>query len=166
MSAALTIRPATPDDVVDIGRMLEGLAAHDGLQDAQGVDLSTVRRGLFGAYRFAEALMAERPEGRVGVALFFQLPPGFFIRRGGLFLEHLWVDAPHRRAGVGQALLTELARIAVERKLVQVEWSVISGNESARRFYERLGATFSRDMALYRLEGEALGKLGEAPLPG
>lgn len=139
--------------------MLAALALHDGLEEAQGVDLVTVRRGLFGAYRFAEALVAQGPRGPVGCAIFFQLPPGFFIRHGGLFLEHLWVDASHRRFGVGRALCTELSRIAVERKLMQVEWSVVSSNQGARDFYERLGATLTRDMVLYRLEGAPMEQL-------
>jgi len=45
----------------------------------------------------------------------------------------------HRAKGVGQALLTELERVARERGYCKITLEVLSGNTHARRSYERFG---------------------------
>ena len=55
-----------------------------------------------------------------------------------------------------RALLTELARIAVERGYSRLEWSVLDWNEPALRFYRSLGAVGMDDWTVHRLAGDAL----------
>ena len=62
----------------------------------------------------------------------------------------------HRGRGIGEAMLTRLARLAVERNYGRFEWSVLDWNEHAIRFYERMGATVMPDWRICRIAGPAL----------
>ena len=59
----------------------------------------------------------------------------------------------HRGTGIGEALLTQLAQLAVERGCGRFEWSVLDWNENAIRFYERMGATVMPDWRICRVAG-------------
>ena len=96
-------------------------------------------------------------------ALFFHNFSTFLSRRG-LYLEDLYVRPAHRRLGVGRALLTRLAAIAVERNCGRMEWSVLDWNDSAQHFYERLGAFPMSEWTTYRLTGTALIALGRSTI--
>ena len=58
--------------------------------------------------------------------------------------------------GIGKALLTQLAQIAVERDCGRLEWCVLDWNESAIGFYKRMGATVLPDWRICRVTGDAL----------
>jgi ribosomal protein S18 acetylase RimI-like enzyme len=51
----------------------------------------------------------------------------------------MWVDPAWRRAGVGTALIEGLRSWAAPRKMRELKLMVTSVNDSAIRFYERLG---------------------------
>ena len=78
----------------------------------------------------------------------------------GIYLEDLFVRPEARGGGHGRALLTELARIAVERGYGRVEWAVLDWNEPAQGFYRNLGASPQDDWTVWRLTGESLVSLG------
>jgi GNAT superfamily N-acetyltransferase len=61
-----------------------------------------------------------------------------------------------RRHGVGRALFTACARVAVEQGCGRYEWQVLAWNRLAIDFYERLGARHMADWLPFRLEGDAL----------
>ena len=63
-----------------------------------------------------------------------------------------------RGCGLGKALLTHLARIAVDRNCGRMEWAALDWNAPAIEFYERLGARAMDEWRLFRLTGEALQK--------
>ena len=94
----------------------------------------------------------------VGFAVWFH-NYSTFLGQHGLYLEDLFVVPEWRGRGVGRALLTYLARVAVDRGCGRMEWSVLDWNEPARGFYERLGAAPMDEWTVYRLTGEALQRL-------
>jgi ribosomal protein S18 acetylase RimI-like enzyme len=71
------------------------------------------------------------------------------------------VQPEHRGRGIGEALLTRLARVAVERGYGRFEWSVLDWNANAIRFYERMGATVMSDWRICRIADDALKSFGE-----
>ena len=73
-----------------------------------------LRQTLFGPRPAAEVLLAFRDNECAGFALFF---PNYstFLAKPGIYLEDLFVKPHARGKGLGLALLTELARLAVER---------------------------------------------------
>ena len=114
---------------------------------------------LFGDKPVAEAWVAEVDSEVVAFALFFT-NFSTFLSQPGLYLEDLYVQPSHRSLGLGRALLTRLAQLAVERGCGRFEWSVLDWNESAIRFYQKMGASVMPDWRICRVSGDALAALG------
>jgi GNAT superfamily N-acetyltransferase len=152
------IRPAAPADVPAIHALIRALALYEKLEHQVTGTADSLREHLFGARRYAEAIVAEEGGAVVGFALYFH-NYSTFLARPGIYLEDLFVLPDHRRRGHGRALLGELARIAVERGCGRLEWSVLDWNEPALRFYASIGAPAMPDWRICRLTGEGLARL-------
>ena len=156
--AALVIRTATAEDCATILAFIHDLAEYERLAHEVVADEPALRATLFGAQRAAEVLIAELAGEAVGFALFF---PSYstFLAKPGLYLEDLFVRPAARGHGVGGALMSALARIAVERDYGRFEWSVLDWNEPALTFYASLGAKPQSEWTVQRLTGTALAQL-------
>lgn len=154
------IRPATPADIPVIHAQIRELATYEKALDEARATPEHLRDALFGERPAAFAHIAEDTSGeQVGFALWFL---NFSTWRGvhGIYLEDLFVRPEARGGGHGKALLTELARICVERGYERLEWSVLNWNRPAIDFYEALGARPQDEWTVYRLADEALRELG------
>lgn len=69
-----------------------------------------------------------------------------------LFVVDLYVSEPARGQGIGAALMNEARRVAVQARAAQLVWTVDRRNESAKRFYARLGARFVETLELMYLD--------------
>ncbi|MGP9020103.1 GNAT family N-acetyltransferase [Streptomyces sp. BR1] len=156
------IRTATPADIPVIHAMVRELAEYEKCLDDAKATEEQLHEALFGEHPAAFAHIAETDDGEpAGFALWFL---NFSTWRGvhGIYLEDLYVRPDRRGGGHGKALLTELARICVERGYGRLEWSVLNWNTPSIAFYESLGARPQDEWTVYRLADEALGKLGAA----
>src|SRR5438876_11931165 len=113
-SDGLTIRPATPDDLPLIVRLIRALAEYERLLDQCFATEEALGEHLFGPRPYGEALIAEDAQGPAGFALYF-FSFSTFKARPGLWLEDLFVLPEHRGRGVAKALLVRLAQLALER---------------------------------------------------
>jgi GNAT superfamily N-acetyltransferase len=160
------IRSAATADVPTMSRLIRALAEYERLAHAVTLDDDRLREHLFGPRPFAEVLLAEEAGAVVGFALFFH-NYSTFVGKPGLYLEDLFVQPEYRGKGHGKALLTALARLAVERGCGRLEWAVLNWNEPSIRFYRSLGAVPMDEWTVYRLAGDALSALaagrGEEP---
>jgi GNAT superfamily N-acetyltransferase len=152
------IRAATRGDVKEILRLIHELAVYEKLEHMAVGTEAMLGESLFGARRCAEALIAERGGRAVGFALHFATF-STFLCKPGLYLEDLFVEPEHRGAGIGKALLRELAALALARGCGRFEWRVLDWNEPSIRFYESLGATVMPEWELVRITEPALGRL-------
>jgi GNAT superfamily N-acetyltransferase len=167
------IRPATPDDVPTIMRFIRELAEYEHAADEVLATEEDLRRDLFGdpdsdpdpdpdGERMRPAVFAHIAEDAGGLAVGFAV---WFLNystwrgRHGIYLEDLYVTPSARRGGYGHALLTELARIAVERGYGRFEWAVLDWNEPALAFYRSLGAKPQDEWTVQRLDGAGLRSL-------
>lgn len=151
-----SVRPAIPDDVPDLVRLIRALAEYEQLTHLLEVTPEKLHPHLFGERPVAEALVAQVDvAGVVGFALFFT-NFSTFLCRPGLYLEDLFVLPEHRGSGIGKALLRALGRLAVERGCGRFEWSVLDWNEPAIRFYEAMGASVLPDWRICRVSGDTL----------
>jgi len=155
MAADVEIRPAVPDDSPVILRFICELAEYEKLSGEVTADEGALRASLFGKSPAAEVLIAELDGEPVGFALFF---PSYstFLAKPGLYLEDLFVRPVARGKGVGAALMSALAQIAVERRYGRFEWSVLDWNEPALAFYASLGAVPQSEWTVQRLTGAPL----------
>jgi len=165
MSSAtpFTLRPAELRDVAPIVALIRELAEFEKLTHLLQVTPEKLRPHLFGLKPVAEAYVAELPAdaveaGESSVVAFALFFTNFstFLAQPGLYLEDLYVKPNQRGAGIGEALLTRLGKLAVERGYGRFEWTVLDWNQSAIRFYERMGATVLPDWRVCRVTGDGL----------
>lgn len=162
MTAPVTLRDATENDVPLILRFMRELAEYERLAHRVVATEERVRETLFGARPYAEVIIAETDSEPAGFALFFHNYSTFFAQPG-IYLEDLYVRPEMRGLGIGKRLLTRLAELARERNCGRVEWAVLNWNEDAIRFYRSLGAVPQDEWQVYRLTGEALEALAGKP---
>ena len=151
----IQIRTAIADDAPLVLAFIRELAAYERLSDEVIATEDDLRRTLFGEPAHAGCRIAEIDGRPAGFALFF-FSYSTFLGRPGLYLEDLFVRPEFRGRGVGRTVLSDLARIAVERGCGRMEWSVLDWNEPAIGFYRRLGATAMDEWTTYRLSDDAL----------
>lgn len=156
---AYALRAAELRDVVPIVGLIRELAEFEKLTHLLQVTPEKLRPHLFGEKAVAEAMVAEADGEVIAFALFFT-NFSTFLAQPGLYLEDLYVQPAHRGEGVGEAMLTRLARLAVDRGYGRFEWSVLDWNENAIRFYERMGATMLPDWRICRITGDELARFG------
>ncbi|MBW8828786.1 MAG: GNAT family N-acetyltransferase [Burkholderiales bacterium] len=168
-----TIRPAELRDVAPIVQLIRDLAEFEKLTHLLQVTPEKLRPQLFGEKPVAEAMVAEVPasavvEGESTVVAFALYFTNFstFLAQPGLYLEDLFVKPSHRGSGIGEAMLSRLAKLAAERNYGRFEWCVLDWNENAIRFYKRLGAAVMPDWRLCRIDGEALAAYAKPGAPG
>ena len=155
------IEPAVESDIPLILMFIKGLAQYEGLVDEVVATEEGLRESLFGPQAKAETVIAYNLTEPVGFAVFFN-NYSTFVGRSGLYLEDLFVLPEWRGRGLGRALLSYVARVAVARNCGRLEWSVLDWNEPAINFYQALGARPMDEWTIYRLTGEALEQLSES----
>lgn len=154
-SPPYSIRAAELRDVNAIVQLIRELAEFEHLTHLLQVTPEKLRPHLFGERPVVEALVADSAGGVLGFALFFT-NFSTFLAQPGLYLEDLYVQPAQRGRGIGEALLSRVGRIAVERDYGRFEWSVLDWNANAIRFYEKMGATVMPDWRICRVTGDAL----------
>ena len=153
-----TFRFAERADTAKILDFIRALAEYERMSDDVVADEATLEHWIFDQGK-AEVLFALEDGCEVGFALFFH-NFSTFLGRAGVYLEDLFVLPAYRRRGHGKALLTELARIAVDRGCGRLEWSCLDWNKPSIDFYLSMGAQQMNGWTTYRIAGETLSKLG------
>jgi len=154
----LILRFAEPADCSVLFDLIKALAEYEKLSDAVTGNALELKEHLFGSLKYIEAIIAEYAGQAVGFALFFH-NYSTFLTKPGIYLEDIFVLPQYRGQGIGKALLTKLAQIAVDRDCGRLEWSVLDWNEPAQAFYRRMGASILDDWRICRVTGEALSQL-------
>src|ERR1043166_9376140 len=152
------IRPARPDDAGAIVALVRELAAYERAPDLVALDEAALRASVFCEQPRVFVHVAEH-EGRVaGMAVWF-VTYSTWTGRHGIWVEDLIVSEAARGLGLGRALLSHLAGIAVEEGYARLELAVLDWNEPAIGFYRHLGARPMADWTTYRLSGKHLVRL-------
>ncbi len=157
----ISIRPATPADLPLIAELIRELADYEKLAHEVRFDEAVLAAKLFGARPYAEVVIGGLSGIPQGFALFFH-NFSTFEGRPGIYLEDLFVRPSARGSGLGKALLSHLAALAVERDCARLEWSVLDWNAPAIGFYQALGARSMDEWTVMRVDGAALERLGAA----
>jgi GNAT superfamily N-acetyltransferase len=152
------VRPAVRADGPVICRLIRELAAYENALDEVEVTEAGLDAVLFGPEPTVFAHVAEYRGVVAGFALWF-VNFSTWTGRHGIHLEDLFVSPAVRGAGLGRALLAELAGICVDRGYGRLEWVVLDWNAPALGFYSALGAQNVSDWRVSRLTGTALSAL-------
>ena len=161
----LSIRPATKADVPLVLAFIRELAEYEREpHKAVATSEDLIRDGFTeGAAPKFRVVIAEWDGKPAGFALFFY-NYSTWNGRAGIHLEDLFVRPAFRGKGIGKALLSHLAKIAVEEKCSRLEWQVLDWNTPAIEFYKSLGALHLKEWWNMRVTGEALPKLANSVL--
>ncbi len=163
MTEPARVRPATPEDVGDILRLIAELADYE-KESAQAVATpADLQSALFpddGAPT-AFAHVAQVQGRVVGMAVWF-LSFSTWTGRNGIWLEDLYVEPGHRGAGIGVELLRTLAQVCLERGYPRLEWHCLDWNEPSIEFYRRIGADQLSEWLTYRMGSDAMTTLAES----
>lgn len=151
------VRNARRADVKLLKELIDEMGVHERMSVFASVESLTVDG--FGPRPKFHALIAEVDQSVAGYALFFDCYSSF--RGQGVFLEDLFVRDQFRGGGVGNALLTRIAEIAVERGCFGVMFNVLEWNKSALKFFERAGASLLRERKTLCLTGVSLRKIAK-----
>src|SRR5581483_6677101 len=113
ISETYTVRSAQPADATGLHRLIADLAGYQGQRHEVKLSADQLQEQLASQDCPFECLVAQTGDELVGFALFFQTYSTWEGKRG-IYLEDFFVNDEMRGRGVGQALLRELARIALE----------------------------------------------------
>ena len=142
----LSIRPAAAEDASLLRAMICELADFERELDLVSITEAELLRDGFGADPKFRALIAEWRGQPAGYACFFPFYSTWQGRQ--LFLEDLFVRPQFRGQGIGRALLSYLANIAMDENCRAKRWEVLNWNKSAVELYQSLRATFVDDWRL------------------
>ncbi len=169
----LNIRPATPEDIPQILALIQALADYEREPQAAVATHADLLRDGFGPTPRFHCLIAEVPSTdnlqpatcnftSVGFALYFY---NYSTWRGhaGIYVEDLFVRPEYRGKGIGKALLSAVAAIAVAEGCPRLEWAVLNWNQLAIDFYNSIGAQPMSEWTTMRLSGTPLQQLGQSP---
>jgi GNAT superfamily N-acetyltransferase len=156
------IRPATVEDAALILYFVRELAIYEKAEHEVLATEQSIRDTIFCPDSRVDALICEHEGEAIGFAVYF-FNYSTWLGKYGLFLEDLYVTPEQRGIGAGKALLSHLARIALDKDCGRFEWNVLDWNEPSIRFYESLDAEALNEWIGYRLSGEALTRLAEQP---
>ncbi len=159
------IRPARPQDVPQIHRLIRELAEYERSADQVTATEDDLRRSLFADQPAIFAHVAEHEGAVAGFALWF-LNYSTWLGTHGIYLENLYVTPAMRGSGLGRALLAELAGICVERGYGRLQWWVLDWNFAAISFYRSLGAVAMDEWTVFRLTGPTLAALAASRRSG
>ncbi len=154
----MEFRFAERKDTPLILSFIKALAEYEKMSDQVVATEALLEEWIFDRKK-AEVIFCVAEGTEVGFALFFH-NFSTFLGRAGLYLEDLFVKPEYRGKGYGKGLLTELARIAVERGCGRFEWWCLDWNRPSIDFYRSMGAEPMEDWTVYRIAGDTLKNLG------
>jgi GNAT superfamily N-acetyltransferase len=154
------IRKANEKDAALVLSFIRELAEYEKLLEEVIATEAQLQEMLSGSNRTAEVVIGEYKSSPVGYALYFH-NYSTFIGKPGLYLEDLYIKPAYRGLGLGKAMLSYLACVAVERNCGRFECWVLDWNKPAIDFYRRIGAEPMTDWTVQRVTGDALVKLAD-----
>ncbi|MBV9676283.1 MAG: GNAT family N-acetyltransferase [Acidobacteriaceae bacterium] len=159
---SISIRTMREEDVPAVYAMLrESAIVQGGENDLCANPLNLLQDG-FGAEPQFQCLLAEWHGEVIGLVLYFFLYSTWTSPKG-LYIEDLYVVPQHRRQGIGRALTSELAKLAIDAGCRYIKWVVLRTNTEALRFYESMGAVTLPQWTVMRISDEELKQLAAEP---
>jgi diamine N-acetyltransferase len=149
----VSIRPARPEDLVALARLLDEIVAfHHGEDPVQFREPVAVEHSRYLEERLqdpdAAVFIAEDESVLAGIAVtVIQEAPPLLNPNRFVLLENLAVASKFRRTGVGRKLVDAAVLWTRARNIQELDLNVYEFNRSAIRFYEAIGfRTVSRRM--------------------
>ena len=153
----INIRNANINDSATILGFIKELAEYENMSNDVVATEDLIKQNIF-EKKWAEVIIAEFDNKPVGLALFCH-NFSTFLGKSGIYLEDLYVQPAMRGKNIGKALLSSLAKIALDRDCGRLEWSCLNWNEPSIKFYKSQGAIPMDEWTVYRVTNKELNKL-------
>lgn len=153
-----TVRPVTVDDLESMVTLIDAMERHyvgDGRisTDQIRARLGSIFDGVAPSTIWIMAIEEETSRA-LGFAVAFSVFPGNNLEPSW-FLKDLFVTEETRGTGVGEALMRGLAREVLAKGGTRLDFTTDTGNDGARRFYDRLGVE-QHEKVYFRADGDDL----------
>lgn len=158
------VRAAQVTDIPALLPLMRELAAFEGYLADFAVDAQALRTRAFGPGAQCQVFVAESDGVLCGYAVALLIPFTYDLHPTCL-LKDLYLQPGHRSQGLGQRLLSGVARWAMAEDAGRMKWDVLVGNDRAASFYQRLGGRPVSKWLAYEMDQPALRQLA-APLNG
>ncbi len=112
-------------------------------------------------HRLVVASSSGEVVGLAAITLVYSLVEFAADQRKHCQLKELYVRSSHRSQGVGKALMTWVARHALENGCHRMDWPVKASNAKGISFYESLGAGRVNERLSYRLSDPNMRRIAE-----
>ncbi|HYB04776.1 MAG TPA: GNAT family N-acetyltransferase [Nitrososphaerales archaeon] len=161
-----TVRFARREDSPGVSDLLVALANFEHLEPPDSASRERILRDIFSA-KIVKLFVAVDNDSKklVGYALYF-FTYSSFLARPTLYLEDIFVLKDFRRQGIGRDLFLRCVREAQRHDCGRMEWAVLTWNEKAIQFYEKLGAKRLDEWYYYRLTDEKIKRLSSPAKTG
>lgn len=146
---------ATKDDCSVILELIKDLAHYEKASNEVTATIDDLEQTLFHQNPTAFCDLAILDGQAIGFALWF-LNYSTWQGKYGIYLEDLYVKPDNRGQGVGQKLLSHLAKICIENGYGRLQWWVLDWNKDAIKFYESIGAESMDEWTVWRVTGTSL----------
>lgn len=141
VSTAFAVRRARASDATALLAMMRELAEVERYLDAFRVTAQDLLDRGFNAQQAPQfvAFVAEHEAtGLAGYAIVYEIPFTYDLRPN-LVLKELYVCPDVRGLSIGRSLMAAVLDHAKTRGCARLKWEVLPDNESAKRFYGRIG---------------------------
>jgi len=161
-----TVRYARREDSPGVIDLLVALANFEHLEPPDSASRKRILRDIFSA-KIVKLFVAVDNDSKklVGYALYF-FTYSSFLARPTLYLEDIFVLEDYRHQGIGRDLFLRCVREARRNTCGRMEWAVLTWNEKAIQFYEKLGAKRLDEWYYYRLTDEKIKRLSSPAKTG
>jgi ribosomal protein S18 acetylase RimI-like enzyme len=150
LSSAAQLRPATIDDFDVVLSLSQQLARHiESPLPSLSSEQFKARYIEPGApMRLLLAVDGSQVVGLIAWTVTYEL----YSADSRLYISDLIIDRDARRKGIGAALMSAVTDWARDRGVSKLGWEVWHRNESAKTFYEGLGAVQDNEALSYLIE--------------
>lgn len=150
----IIIRVAQQQDMKAVLGLITELAIYEKEPDAVIVTEGDLITHGFSEGRFDCFVAEHDDQGVIGMALYY---PRYSTWKGPtLHLEDLYVKPEFRQHGVGKQLFDAVVKVAAERNVGRMEWTVLEWNDPALNFYKKYDASLDPEWHLGTLTREQL----------
>lgn len=150
----INIRKAVKSDSKVILELIQELANFEKEPDAVEVTEAELLRDGFGENPLFEAILAEKDDKVVGMALYYYR---YSTWKGkSMHLEDLIVFEAYRKQQIGTTLYKAFLTEAHKQKVRRAEWAVLDWNTPARDFYKNSGAIILSDWEVVQMERKGI----------
>ncbi len=139
----IIIRKGREEDLEQVLDLVKELAVFEKAEHEVSNSVERMKKEGFGDRPAFEFFVAEISNRIVGIALYYF---SYSTWKGrSLYLDDLIVTEKYRRNGIGDKLFQAVYKVAKDENCGKIHWQVLSWNEPAIKYYEKVGASFDDD---------------------